>query len=507
MSAAYSIRCLVAAGSMLCVSDSLAQHVSILSRSVTDTAGVGWSQDARVSADGNHIVFASSANNLVPNDTGGTDIFIRDRAAGTLKRMSIRADGTQSIGAHWHPDLSPDGRFIVFSSDATGLVTPSTTGRHIYLRDRDTDVDGIFDEPGAVSLELISVSGSGQRATGECGLPSVSADGRYIAFQSVASNLVAGDNNGVMDVFVRDRVNGTTVRVSSAGGVAGNGASSVPNISGNGHYVLFHTNADNLVSGDTNQTTDVMRYNVRQGTIERVSVSSTGAQLTTGSVLGSEAIVGPCISADGRHVVFQTSSAVIPGDTNGQIDVYARDMDANTFTRISRRADGSQTAYPCISGTMSSDARFVMFSTSDFLVVDNDTNNRQDIFMQDRDADENGVFDEVGGVSIKRVSVGNRGVQTSLASYGGRIVDGGVEVIFTTTAGNLVPGDTNGFPDVFGVNFGFCPADYDFSGFVDGDDVIAFFSDWSAGFADLDLSGSTDGDDVIAFMTRWDSGC
>lgn len=507
MSIPRPIRCVAVFGLGAIASAVYAQQVSILSRSVSNTAGVGWSQDARVTADGDQVVFASNANNLVLNDTGGTDIFVRNRVDGTLKRMSVRADGSQAIGAHWHPDISPDGRFIVFSSDSTSLVTPSTTGRHIYLRDRDTDADGIFDEAGAVSVELVSVSSAGVRAVGDSGLPCVSANGRYVAFQSLSANLVAGDSNGVMDVFLRDRLNGTTVRLSSSGAVAGNAASNIPNISRNGEFVVFQSNASNLIIDDTNQTTDVFRYSVNTGVLDRVSVSSSGTQLSTGSVLGSEAIVGPCISADGRHIVFQTSSVATPGDTNGQIDVHVRDTKAMSTVRVSSRANGSQTVYPCISGTMSSDARFVLFSTTDNLVIANDTNNRQDIFMHDRDSDGNGVFDEPGNTSVRRMSVGNRGVQTSLASYGGRIVDGGTEVIFTTTAGNLVQGDNNGFPDVFRVDFDFCPADYDFSGLVDGDDVITFFSDWSAGSGDIDLSGATDGDDVILFMTYWDAGC
>lgn len=507
MSIPRPIRCVAFVGLFFGTNTASAQQVSILSRSVTDTAGVGWSQDARATADGHQVVFASNANNLVLNDTGGTDIFVRDRFNATLKRMSVRADGSQAIGAHWHPDISSDGRYIVFSSDSTSLVTPSTTGRQIYLRDRDTDADGIFDEPGAVAVELISVSSSGVRAVGDSGLPCVSANGRYVTFQSLSANLVAGDSNGVMDVFLRDRWSGTTVRVSSTGASAGNAASNVPNISRNGEYVVFQSNASNLIAGDTNQTTDVFRYAVNGGMLERISVSSSGTQLSAGSVLGSEAIVGPCISADGRQIIFQTSSAAIAGDTNGQIDIYVRDMKLLSTVRVSSRANGSQTVYPCISGTMSSDARFVLFSTTDNLVIANDTNNRQDIFMHDRDLDGDGIFDEPGETSIRRVSVGSRGVQTSLASYGGRIIDGGTEVIFATTAGNLVQGDNNGFPDVFRVDFDFCSGDYDFSGVVDGDDVIAFFSDWSAGFGDIDLSGATDGDDVIYFMTHWDAGC
>ncbi|MFZ4574437.1 MAG: GC-type dockerin domain-anchored protein [Phycisphaerales bacterium] len=486
------------------------QVTNLESLGSTGVPGNGWSQDARLAAGGSIVVFASSANNLVPGDTGGTDIFLRDHNTGGLQRISVRADGGQSLGAHWHPDVTPSGRFVVWSSDATSLLDSPTSGRQIFLRDRDSDGDGVFDQPGGVRVELISRSTAGTQANGACGMPSISADGRYVAFQSDASNLVPSDANANTDVFLRDRLTGSTLRISStSGGASGQGLSNVAGISRNGTFVVFQSNAPDLISGDTNGTTDVFRYSILGGIIERVSESSAGLQLPVGSVLGSEAIVGACISADGRHVVFQTGSPnAVPGDTNDQIDVFVRDMISGAVTLISNRGDGDQTQYPSISPTISADGRFVLFATQDPLVVPGDTNRRQDVFRRDRDPDGNGVFDEAQPTAVRRVSVGSGGLQSTLSCYGGRVSDNGLQVVFTTTAGNLVPGDTNGFTDVFTtVLSSACAADWDLSGAVDGDDLIAFLGDWDAGNADADSSGVTDGDDVIAFFIRWDTGC
>lgn len=488
------------------------QTTTIESLSQQGTPGNGWSQDARLSANGDVIVFASSANNLVPNDTGGTDIFLRARTNGTLQRVSTRADGTAAPGAHWHPDLSADARFIVFSSDSASLVSPPTTGRNIYLRDRDTDGNGTFDEPGTVSVELISVSSTGVRADADSSLPVISGDGRFIAFQSLATNLAPNDLNASTDVFLRDRAAGTTVRLSStSAGASGAGLSNVANISRSGSHVIFQSNAPDLIDGDTNNTTDVFRYTIATGTLERVTESESGSQLTTGSVLGSEAIVGPCISADGRHIVFQSGATnVVPGDTNGQIDVFAKDMLTGHVERMSMRSDGSETQYPCVSPTITADGRRVIFATTDGSIVPGDSNRRQDLFLRDRDPDHDGVLDEPGAVSIRRVSLGNGGIQPTLASYGGRPCDDGNCVVFTTTAGNLVDGDTNGFTDVFfseAPTEPVCPADIDASGAVDGDDVLTFFVAWDFGDADVNVSGATDGDDLIYFFERWDLGC
>lgn len=500
----------VLASVVLCAMQASGQVTTIESLGANGVPGNGWSQDAKFAREGRVIAFASNANNLVPGDTGGTDVFVRDRTASTTIRVSERADGTAAPGTHWQPDITPDARFIVWSSDATSLVQPATVGRQIFLRDRDPDGNGIFDEAGHVTVELISVSGDGIPGNGASSMPAISGDGRLVVFQSDATNLASGDSNGATDIFVRDRVSQKTTLVSRAiGDASGAGLSNVPNISRDGAYVIFQSNAPDLVPGDTNATTDVFRYAIASGVTQTVSVTAEGAPLIGGSVLGSEAVVGPCLSGDGRHIVFQsTASNAVSGDANGQIDILAKDMVTGRVALISMRANGEQTQYPCVSPTISVDGRYVVFGTQDPLVVPGDTNRRQDLFLRDRDDDDDGVLDEDLPIKIRRVSVGSEGIQPTLASYGGRICDDGHCVLFTTTAGNLVPGDTNGFTDVFYSSLTqVCPADWDRSGSVDGDDVIAYIASWDDGDADLNDSGATDGDDVILFFFHWDQGC
>ena len=500
----------VLASVVLSATQASGQVTTIASLGAGGVPGNGWSQDAKFARGCDVIAFASNANNLVPGDTGGTDVFVRDRAANTTVRMSVRADGTQAPGTHWHPDITPDARFIVWSSDATSLVQPATVGRHIFLRDRDANGNGVFDEPGQVTVELISASSDGIPGNGPSSMPVISGDGRFIAFQSDAANLVSGDTNGATDIFVHDRLSSKTIMVSRGlTGQSGAGLSNVPNISRDGAYIIFQSNAPDLVSGDTNETTDVFRYSIASGGTETVSVNAQGAPLAGGSVLGSEAVVGPCLSGDGRHVVFQsTASNAVSGDGNGQIDILAKDMVTGRVSLISMRANGDQTQYPCVSPTISVDGRYVVFGTQDPLIVPGDTNRRQDMFLRDRDDDNDGVFDEPSHIKIRRVSVGSDGIQPTLASYGGRICDDGHSVLFTTTAGNLVPGDTNGFTDVFTSSWvHFCPADWNRSTSVDGDDLISFLAAWDNSDADLDESETTDGDDLILFFFHWDQGC
>jgi Tol biopolymer transport system component len=204
------------------------------------------------------------------------------------------------------------------------------------------------------------------------------------------------------------------------------------------------------------------------------------------------------------------SEHVVPGDTNRSIDIFVRNMRTGEVSLVSRRTDGSQTSWPSISGAISADGRYVLFASSSRDMVPNDTNRRQDLFLRHRDADGDGTLDELDASTTVRVSLGTQGIQAQSDSYSGRLTDDGQGVVFASVSGNLVAGDTNGFPDVFfSIRSPRCPADVDESGSVDGEDVIHFLSAWDASAveADLDSSGTIDGDDVIYFFTHFDSGC
>jgi len=267
-----------------------------------------------VSGDGRYVAFQSFASNLVSGDTNNVeDVFVRDRQAGTTTRVSRATSGTQGNNASggWL-SISGDGRYVAFTSDATNLVAGDTNGYgDIFVRDRDTDGDGTFDESGAVSTTRVSVDSAGAQSNGESYYAAISADGRFVAFGSPATNLVAGDTNGYSDVFVRDRQAGATTRVSlDSAGAQGNAGSFDPAISSDGHHVAFESFATNLVAIDTNAVEDVFVRDLQAGTTERVSTDS-------GSAQGNGASTVPAVSADGRFVAFESlASNLVPGDTN-----------------------------------------------------------------------------------------------------------------------------------------------------------------------------------------------
>src|SRR5688572_6025541 len=211
------------------------------------------STSVSVSADGRYVVFQSSANNLAPGDVnGGEDIFVHDRQAGITELVSVSTSGAQANDESSYPTISADGRYVAFQSFASnlgGITDGSTT--HVYVRDRQTG-----------STELISDIDPGDQEDADSGSASISADGRYVAFLSSASNVVPGDTNGVDDVFVHDRQTGVTGRVNvGPSGVQATATSSVSYfstaISADGRYVTFTSPATNLVPGDADGKSDI----------------------------------------------------------------------------------------------------------------------------------------------------------------------------------------------------------------------------------------------------------
>src|SRR5947199_269171 len=222
------------------------------------TEANGASLSSALSADGRFVAFDSAATDLVAADTNGvSDVFVHDRQTGATERVSVASGGAQGdgssglIGFAFPPPLSADGRFIAFVSSATTLVAGDTNGAaDVFLTARQ-----------AGTTRLCSAgSGGGAHGTGHRRgftlFPALSADGRFVAFQSAATNLVAGDTNGATDVFVHDRQTGTTERMSVAsGGAQGNGSSAGPALSAAGRFVAFRSTATNLVTADTNRPT------------------------------------------------------------------------------------------------------------------------------------------------------------------------------------------------------------------------------------------------------------
>jgi len=282
------------------------------------TEGDDESSYPSMSADGRYVAFASVVD-LVSDDTNLVwDIFVRDRQSGAVQRVSVDASGNQGNSDSVNPSISADGRYVAFESDATNLVAGDGNAfKDIFVYDRQSG-----------TIERVSVDSDGAEADGPSLRCSLSADGRYVAFMSGAADLVDDDTNPVYDIFVYDRQNDSIERVSvDSAGAQADDFSEIPTISADGRYVAFRSNATNLVAGDTNGTFDVFVHDRQSGTTERVSVDSSENQ-----VGGMSGFVS--LSADGRYVAFESfATTLVMGDGNGSQDIFVRDRQGGTTVR------------------------------------------------------------------------------------------------------------------------------------------------------------------------------
>jgi Tol biopolymer transport system component len=389
-----------------------------------------------LSADGQTVAYASAAPDLVTDDVNNVvDVFVSDRARKETVRVSRGRNGAQADGpsaTDSPPALSGDGRFVAFSSAATNLVAEDTnTAGDVFVYDRARQ-----------ETTRVSVGAGGAQATGgDSYSPSISTDGRYVAFASDATNLVADDTNSATDVFVHDRQAKTTVRVSvGPGGAQTDGVSSSPSISGDGAVVAFVSAAHNLVAGDTNDVPDVFVRDLLAKTTVEVK--------TGGGQPGNGASSAPALSADGRIVAFATEATnLVPGDANEAADIVVFDRVSGALERISVGSDGAPGNRSGDTPSISADGRFVAFSSEATNLVSSDTNKRADIFVRDRRIRTTtrvsvGPAPAGGGPGPVALEANQSSARPS-QSADGRFV------AFESGAGNLVPGDTNAAPDIF----------------------------------------------------------
>ncbi len=325
-------------------------------------------------ADGRLLAFWSNASNLVPNDTNGvSDVFVRDRLTGTTTRVSVDSNGVEGDGASTDPAFSADGRYVAFQSAATNLVPNDTNGKlDVFVRDLQLGI-----------TVRASLDSTGVESNGDSARPDVSADGRFVVFQSKGSNLAANDTNNVQDVFVRDMQFAVTncLSVDDAGNI-GSLMSGNPSISASGRWVAFHSNASNLVANDTNGLTDVFVRDRGNFTTTRVSTNSIDEQ-------GTFISQTPSISADGRYVAFSSAATnLVPGDSNNLFDVFVKDRNTNVTRRASISTSGGQGNDISQGNSISADGRFVAFVSSASNLVPNDTNGGglnllTDVFVRD----------------------------------------------------------------------------------------------------------------------------
>lgn len=392
----------------------------------------GESADPRISRSARVIVFSSTASNLVPGDTNGVrDVFWLDRYAGLITRISVAPSGVEADGWSGGPDITPDGRHAVFFSHASNLVAG--------------DQDGVADvfhlDLLAGTLERISINAAGQEPDADAEFPAISDDGRYIAFHSACSNLVPGDNNARVDIFVKDRATGQIERVSVAtDGSQGNGSSVAPSISADGRFVAFSSHSTNLVQSPVITTWSIFVHDRQTGI---TSLASVGMGHTAPDNLSLDSTFSP----DGSLLAFTSlASNLVPGDTNLSADVFVLDRNGGTTSRVSLTSTGSQ-MNGTAGGRMSftEDGGIIVFAGNAALDPP-DSNGVEDVF----------VHDLVTG-STRRVSLTTAGTEGNGASYIATVSRDGRFVAFQSLATNLVSGDSNGTWDVFLRDLGAAP--------------------------------------------------
>jgi Tol biopolymer transport system component len=399
-------------------------RTSRVSEPSTGGQGNGPSGDPAISADGRYVAFLSDASNLVPGDTNDfADVFVRDLRTARVTRVSRSSSGAQGNGPASFPAISGNGRYVAYTSTASNLVPHDTNDSgDVFVHDRRT-----------ATVMRISLSSSGVQGNSWSSSPEISANGRYITFQSGASNLVPADTNDGWDQFVRDLRAGTTTRVTvSDTGRQIPGGSSGAAISGNGRFVAWWSDAPNVVRGDTDPMSDVFVRDWWAGTTQRISRTYTGAPPTSHSYMAA-------VSHNGRYVAFSSgASNLVPGDTNAAGDVFVRDRWTGTTRLISLTSAGAQANGTSGELAISADGRYVGFESAASNLVPADTNEEGDLFLRDR---------RTG--TTERISVSTAGAQGNLSSTGVTISADGRRLAFASNASTLVRRDTNGHSDVF----------------------------------------------------------
>jgi len=447
-----TIACAVLAGAFAGVAHgAITERVSVSTDGQQGDDISGRLSRPAVNADGRFVVFDSLASNLVADDGNRTvDIFVRDRGTGLTERVSVNNRGRGANSDTSYPAISGDGRFVVFHSFADNLAADDPAVFDVFLRDRGTD-----------RTKLISIASDGTPGNGHSLFPQISPSGRFVVFLSEATNFDPRKTSSLRNVFVRDRKLKTTevVDLADDDAVANSNATGA-DISGDGNLVAFGSFASNLVPNDLNDQPDVFVRNRLAGTTERVSVSSDEAEANGPSFY-------PAVSADGRFVAFYSDATnLVPMDLNGVGDIFVRDLAAGTTERVSvssheEEADG-QSNGPGIRGGLrfgpdiSSDGRYVTFDSIATNLVAGDTNTCPpfyddppgvcpDVFVRDR---------ALG--TTRRMSVAGDGTQGDRASTDPAISLDGLTIAFFSSATNLVAGDTNTCPPSF-FDPGSCP--------------------------------------------------
>lgn len=302
--------------------------VSVVSVSSSEVLGDSYSFAASISDNGQRVAFSTYAQNFSSTANNNSMIAVRDYTSGTTQVVSLNTAGVAANGNSSNASISGNGRYVVFSSYASDLIGGDSNGKaDIFLRDLSTG-----------AIERISVNSTEQQSIGgDSVTPVISADGRYVAFTSYASNLVSGDNNGQADIFVRDRQLGTTYLVSkNSNGVIGDRKSSIPHISDDGRYIVFHSFSSNLDTAFTTFSYNIFLRDMQTGKTSLIS-------RTPGGVKGDSFSYYPNISGNGRFISFVSRATnLVSSDGNGAYDLFVYDRAADRMTIASNNNAGDQ---------------------------------------------------------------------------------------------------------------------------------------------------------------------
>jgi Tol biopolymer transport system component len=333
------------------------------------TKNSGSSIDPVISADGKHVAFSSDAANLVVGDTNAlSDVFVYDLATDVIERVSVADNEAQADAAAATPDISADGNWIVWSSAATNLVSGDSNGKaDIFVRNRS-----------AQTTLRVSVSSTGVESNADAVEPQISDDGTIFAFQSQATTLIDGstDPNSQDDIFLRS--GGATRRLSRnpLTSMDGDGASERPALSGDGKTAAFASSAKNLVTGDNNGKMDVFVYDLVKDTLERVSLANDGSEVHGLST-------GPALSTDGSVVVFDSLAFDLVGANNGYINCYLAKRGPSLHVSLMNGSDfgGFANGSTNYRSVVSGDGKWVAFHSAATNLVVGDNNGSSDVFV------------------------------------------------------------------------------------------------------------------------------
>jgi len=433
--------------------------------------------NANVSADGSFVTLNTRSSNITPYDTyNNRDVYLLNRTSSSVQLVSGHTPSSNDSSGDI-VSLSADGRYVAFSSKTTNLIADDNNNkRDIFVKDRRTGF-----------IERVSISSSGDEGSSDSDNPSISDDGRFVVFESFSA-FISADTNAKIDIYLHDRLNHITQIISKNGATESNGHSTRASISATGRYVVFKSEADNLVSGDSNNKTDVFIKDLITDSIERVSVASDGSE-ANGAVNMSVTV-----SADGRYVAFRSNSTSLSSvDLNGKPNIFLRDRTAHKTTCISIPYDGTLIDGYTYNPTISDDGSVIAFEARATNLVPDDTNGYNDIFVyslatqqikrvtdnsNDKDSygtsmsadgrfisyrsgatgivtdDSNGEYDafiyDTKNNTTVRVNLNNSGEEaTGGTTYSPAISADGSTVGYLSNAKNLVKGDNNNRGDIF----------------------------------------------------------